>query len=233
MSMKMINPRILVVDDEPAIRQMLIFALSGEGYEYFEAGSADEAQIAIKESSPDLMLLDWMMPGLSGVDLARRLKRNPETKDLPIIMLTAKGEEQDKIKALDTGADDYITKPFSTQELLARIRAVLRRSSSEETAEILEVDALRLDLETHRVTIHDKTLELSPTEFRLLHFFISHTERVYSRTQILDNVWGQNVYIEERTVDVHIRRLRKLLAEHDFDDYIQTVRGVGYRFSKK
>ena len=220
-------------DDEPSIRQMLVFALSGEGYEYTEAGSADEAQEAIKKSLPDLVLLDWMMPGLSGVDLARRLKRNPETKDLPIIMLTAKGEEHDKIKALDTGADDYITKPFSTQELLARIRAVLRRSNVQTTADLLEVDALRLDLETHRVTINDQILDLSPTEFRLLHFFISHPERVYSRTQILDNVWGSNAYIEERTVDVHIRRLRKLLAEHDFDDYIQTVRSVGYRFSKE
>jgi len=227
------NPKILVVDDEPSIRQMLVFALSGEGYEYTEAGSADEAQEAIKKSLPDLVLLDWMMPGLSGVDLARRLKRNPETKDLPIIMLTAKGEEHDKIKALDTGADDYITKPFSTQELLARIRAVLRRSNVQTTADLLEVDALRLDLETHRVTINDQILDLSPTEFRLLHFFISHPERVYSRTQILDNVWGSNAYIEERTVDVHIRRLRKLLAEHDFDDYIQTVRSVGYRFSKE
>lgn len=227
------NPKILVVDDEPAIRQMLIFALSDEGYDYVEAGSADQAQGIIKNSHPDLILLDWMMPGLSGVDLARRLKRDPDTKDLPIIMLTAKGEEQDKIKALDTGADDYVTKPFSTQELLARIRAVLRRSGKDKVAETLEVDSLRLDLETHRVTVDDKILELSPTEFRLLHFFISHPERVYSRAQILDNVWGSNVYIEERTVDVHIRRLRKLLAEHDFDDYIQTVRSVGYRFSKK
>ena len=232
MSMKMMNPKILIVDDEPAIRQMLGFTLSGEGYEYTEAGSADEAQEEIKQSQPDLILLDWMMPGLSGVDLARRLKRHPETKDLPIIMLTARGEEHDKIKALDTGADDYVTKPFSTQELLARIRAVLRRTHVQTTADILEVDALRLDLETHRVTISDQTLELSPTEFRLLHFFISHPERVYSRAQILDNVWGSNAYIEERTVDVHIRRLRKLLAEHNFDDYIQTVRSVGYRFSK-
>lgn len=222
-----------MVDDEPAIRQMLVFALSGEGYEYAEAGTADQAQEVIRESLPDLILLDWMLPGLSGVDLARRLKRDPETKDLPIIMLTARGEEHDKIKGLDTGADDYVTKPFSTQELLARIRAVLRRSNNQKSNEILEVDTLRMDLETHRVTINDANLDLSPTEFRLLHFFISHPERVYTRTQILDNVWGSNVYIEERTVDVHIRRLRKLLAEHDFDDYIQTVRSVGYRFSKK
>lgn len=227
------NPKILIVDDEPAIRQMLIFALTTDGYDYAEAGSADQAQEQIKSSQPDLILLDWMMPGLSGVDLARRLKRAPDSKDLPIIMLTAKGEEHDKIKALDTGADDYVTKPFSTQELLARIRAVLRRCGKEQTAETIEVDNLKLDMETHRVTIDETPLELSPTEFRLLHFFISHPERVYSRTQILDNVWGSNVYIEERTVDVHIRRLRKLLAEHDFDDYIQTVRSVGYRFSKK
>ncbi len=231
--MKNMNPKILIVDDEPAIRQMLIFALSSEGYDYVEAASADQAQKQIKNSNPDLILLDWMMPGLSGVDLARRLKRDPDSKDLPIIMLTARGEDHDKIKALDTGVDDYVTKPFSTQELLARIRAVLRRSGREETVESIEVDSLKLDMETHRVTIDQKPIELSPTEFRLLHFFISHPERVYSRTQILDNVWGSNVYIEERTVDVHIRRLRKLLAEHNFDDYIQTVRSVGYRFSKK
>ncbi len=227
------NSKILIVDDEPAIRQMLIFALSTEGYDYSEAGTADEAQKLIQDSQPDLVLLDWMLPGLSGVDLARRMKRHPESKDMPIIMLTAKGEEVDKIKALDTGADDYITKPFSTQELLARIRAVLRRSDRNGSVDILEVDALKVDLETHRVTINDKILELSPTEFRLLHFFISHPERVYTRTQILDNVWGLNTYIEERTVDVHIRRLRKLLAEHDFDGYIQTVRSIGYRFSEK
>lgn len=222
---------ILVVDDEPAIRQMLVFALSGEGYTYFEAGDSEQAQKQIAEHRPDLVLLDWMMPGLSGMDLARRLKRDPDTKNLPIIMLTARGEEHDKIKGLDTGADDYVTKPFSTQELLARVRAVLRRSTDVRPVEVLEVDALRLDLETHRVTIENKPLDLSPTEFKLLHFFVSHPERVYTRAQILDNVWGSNVYIEERTVDVHIRRLRKLLAEHNFDDYIQTVRSVGYRFS--
>lgn len=226
------QPTILVVDDEPAIRQMLVFALSGEGYTYFEAGDSEEAQKQIAEHRPDLLLLDWMMPGLSGMDLARRLKRDPDTKNLPIIMLTARGEEHDKIKGLDTGADDYITKPFSTQELLARVRAVLRRSTDTRPAEVLEVDSLRLDLETHRVTINNQPIDLSPTEFKLLHFFVSHPERVYTRAQILDNVWGSNVYIEERTVDVHIRRLRKLLAEHQFDDYIQTVRSVGYRFSR-
>jgi len=228
----MMNSKILVVDDEPAIRKMLGFALSGEGYQISEAGTGDEAQNTIKKTPPDLILLDWMMPGLSGVDLARRLKRDPETKDLPIIMLSAKGEEQDKIKALDTGADDYVTKPFSTQELLARIRAVLRHSNVLTTAEALEIDDLRIDFETHRVTISGQTLEMSPTEFRLLHFFVTHPERVYSRTQIIDHVWGSNVYIEERTIDVHIRRLRKLLAEHDYDNYIQTVRSIGYRFSK-
>ncbi|MFK8066902.1 MAG: phosphate regulon transcriptional regulator PhoB [Gammaproteobacteria bacterium] len=227
------NSKILIVDDEPAIRQMLVFALSTEGYDLLEAGNVDEAQRLIQNSQPDLILLDWMLPGLSGVDLARRLKRNPEAKDIPIIMLTAKGEEVDKIKALDTGADDYITKPFSTLELLARIRAVLRRYGGIGSVDILEADALKIDLETHRVSINEKILDLSPTEFRLLHFFISHSERVYTRTQILDNVWGLNTYIEERTVDVHIRRLRKLLEEHGFDGYIQTVRSVGYRFSKK
>ncbi len=224
--------RILVVDDEAAIRQMLAFALTGEGYITTEACNADQAQDAIHTNRPDLILLDWMMPGLTGVDLARRLKRNPETKDLPIIMLTARGEEHEKIKGLDTGADDYVTKPFSIQELMARIRAVLRRSGKEKEGEILVIDDLKIDLGTHRVTINGQPIELSPTEFRLLHFFVSHPERVYSRSQILDNVWGSNVYIEERTVDVHIRRLRKLLASHGFADYIQTVRSVGYRFSK-
>jgi two-component system phosphate regulon response regulator PhoB len=224
---------ILIVDDEPAIRQMLGFALANEGYNFTEASNSEQAQQLINEQEIDLVLLDWMLPGLSGVDLARKLKREPETSNLPIIMLTAKSEERDKIRGLDSGADDYLSKPFSTQELLARIRAVLRRSDDKPAEQILEFDGLKLDIETHRVTVESKLLELSPTEFRLLHFFISHPERVYSRTQILDNVWGNNVYIEERTVDVHIRRLRKLLAEHNFDGYIQTVRSVGYRFSKQ
>lgn len=224
---------ILIIDDEPAIRQMLGFTLSNAGYDFCEASNSESAQQVLANQEIDLVLLDWMLPGLSGVDLARKLKREPETKKLPIIMLTAKGEERDLIRGLDSGADDYIIKPFSTQELLARIRALLRRVDEKTSDEILEVDGLKLDIETHRVTVDGNAVELSPTEFRLLHFFISHPERVYSRSQILDNVWGNNVYIEERTVDVHIRRLRKLLAKHNFDGYVQTVRSVGYRFSKQ
>jgi two-component system phosphate regulon response regulator PhoB len=172
-----------------------------------------------------------MLPGISGIDFARRLKRDSRTADIPIIMLTAKTEESDKIKGLDSGADDYITKPFSTRELLARVRAVLRRTKVTEEAEAVTVNSLRLDTQTHRVAIDDRPLELSPTEFRLLHFFLTHPERVYTRSQLLDEVWGNEAYIEERTVDVHIRRLRKILEPHGYDQYIQTVRSVGYRFS--
>ncbi len=225
------NSQILIVDDEPAIRQMLQFTLSAEGFDCHEAGSADEAAGALAAHVPDLILLDWMLPGVSGLDYARRLKRDPRTQGIPIIMLTAKDAETDKVRGLDSGADDYVTKPFSTQELLARVRAVLRRSMPAATGETMEVAGLKLDPETHRVTARGATLNLSPTEFRLLHFFISHPERVFTRSQLLDQVWGDHVYIEERTVDVHIRRLRKVLAEYGFDHLIQTVRSVGYRFS--
>lgn len=222
---------ILIVDDEQAIRQMLGFALAGDGYHCIEAGNVVEAQATLSQQRPDLILLDWMLPGISGIDFARRLKRDPKMTQIPIIMLTAKGEETDKIKGLDSGADDYITKPFSTRELLARVRAILRRSQNEEVLEVLEAGRLRMDLQTHRVTIQDETVEVSPTEFRLLQFFITHPERVYSRSHLLDAVWGNETYIEERTVDVHIRRLRKLLEPFACDDMIQTVRSVGYRFS--
>lgn len=222
---------ILIVDDEPAIRQMLGFTLTGDGYACSEARDVEEAQEQIADKRPDLILLDWMLPGLSGVDFARRLKRDPRTNQIPIIMLTAKTEEADKVRGLDIGADDYITKPFSTKELLARIRAVLRRTRDGEAGDVIEVLALRLDTQTHRVTVADVPLDLSPTEFRLLHFFVTHPERVYTRSQLLDGVWGDHAYIEERTVDVHIRRLRKILTEHGYDRYIQTVRSVGYRFS--
>ncbi len=225
------NSQILIVDDEPAIRQMLQFTLSAEGFDCHEAGSADEAAGALAAHVPDLILLDWMLPGVSGLDYARRLKRDPRTQGIPIIMLTAKDAEADKVRGLDSGADDYVTKPFSTQELLARVRAVLRRSTPATTGETMEVAGLKLDPDTHRVTAGGAALNLSPTEFRLLHFFISHPERVFTRSQLLDQVWGDHVYIEERTVDVHIRRLRKVLAEHGFDHLIQTVRSVGYRFS--
>ncbi len=225
------NIDILVVDDEPAIRQMLGFALEGAGYTFREAGNAEETFVEINNATPDLILLDWMMPGMSGVDVARKLRRDTETRQIPIIMLTARGEEDDKIKGLDCGVDDYVTKPFSTRELMARIKAVLRRSEDPLEPATLTVDTLRLDTESHRVLVGEKNLELSPTEFKLLQFFISHPERVYSRAQLLDLVWGDNVYIEERTVDVHIRRLRKILAPYDYDKLIQTVRSVGYRFS--
>jgi two-component system phosphate regulon response regulator PhoB len=223
--------KILIVDDEPALRQMLGFALSGAGFDCAEATDAEKAELVLAGALPDLILLDWMLPGVSGVDLARRLKHHPRTRAVPIIMLTARGEEGDKVRALDIGADDYVTKPFSTRELVARIKAVLRRTAQEGAAEAVEVDGLRLDAKTHRVTAGSAPLQLSPTEFRLLHFFITHPERVYSRSQLLDQVWGNNVYIEERTVDVHIRRLRKVMAPHGYDRLIQTVRSVGYRFS--
>ncbi len=222
---------VLIVDDEAAIRQMLSFALAGDGYVCNEAANVLEAQASVGDARPDLILLDWMLPGISGVDFARRLKRDPKSAQIPIIMLTAKGDEADKIKGLDSGADDYITKPFSTRELLARVRAVLRRTPGEEAADVLLAGPLRIDLLTHRVAVRDRPLEVSPTEFRLLQFFVTHPERVYSRSQLLDEVWGNETYIEERTVDVHIRRLRKLLEPFDCADLIQTVRSVGYRFS--
>jgi len=223
-------PRILIVEDEEAIRHMLVFALGGEGYECLEAANATEAQATLARTLPDLVLLDWMLPGISGADLARRMKRDPRLQQIPIIMLTAKAEEADKVRGLDSGADDYITKPFSPRELQARVRAVLRRRPAE-GGEVLTAGGLRIDLVTHRITANERELEVSPTEFRLLRFFMTHPERVYSRGQLLDTVWGDAAYIEERTVDVHIRRLRKLLEPHGCDEMIQTVRSVGYRFS--
>lgn len=228
-----VKSRVLIIEDEEDIREMLGYSLMKEGYEINEAADVEEARPLIQKQKPDLILLDWMLPGMSGVDYARRLRAESYTSDIPIIMLTAKGEESDKIKALDTGADDYMTKPFSTKELLARIRAVMRRSSDEARNDKIKVSGLELDLETYRVTADDQIIEISPTEFRLLHFFITHPERVYSRAQLLDQVWGQNVYVEERTVDVHIRRLRKTLSPYKYERFIQTVRSIGYRFSTK
>jgi two-component system phosphate regulon response regulator PhoB len=222
---------ILIVEDEPAIRQMLGFTLAADGYSYTEAGDVNEAHGAMNVLTPDLILLDWMLPGISGIDFARRLKRDPKTSTIPIIMLTARGEENDKVKGLDSGADDFITKPFSTRELLARVRAVMRRVQVSGEDDQIMIGTIKLDTQTHRVSVEGKGVELSPTEFRLLHFFITHPERVYSRNQLLDSVWGNHAYIEERTVDVHIRRLRKLLTPYGCDNYIQTVRSVGYRFS--
>ncbi len=222
---------VLIVDDEAAIRQMLSFTLAGDGYSAVEAGDVESAQDALKTLTPDVILLDWMLPGLSGLDFARRLKRDASTSAIPIIMLTARGAEADKVRGLDTGADDFVTKPFSTRELLARVRAVVRRSRRAEPGTSLAAGPLNLDADTNRVRCGEQVIELSPTEFRLLHFFMTHPERVFSRSQLLDNVWGTDTYIEERTVDVHIRRLRKLLAPFQCDLYVQTVRSVGYRFS--
>lgn len=225
--------KILIVEDEPPIREMLGYTLVKEGFAFEEAADAEEARALITRSRPDLILLDWMLPGMSGIDYARRLRADAETRDIPIIILTARGEEADKVRGLDTGADDYITKPFSTKELLARLRAVLRRYASEDQTAVIKIGGLELDPQTYRVSAGDDVINISPTEFKLLHFFITHPERVYSRTQLLDHVWGQNVYVEERTVDVHIRRLRKTLEPYSFDKFIQTVRSVGYRFSTR
>ena len=222
---------ILIVEDEQPIREMISFALAGVGYEVREAADARQAQAAISERLPDLILLDWMLPGISGIDFARRLKKEDLTRELPIIMLTARAEEEDKVQGLESGTDDYITKPFSPRELVARIRAVLRRGGPAAEDEILHANGLSLDLASHRVSAGDALLEVGPTEYRLLEFFMSHPERVYSRGQLLDRVWGSNVYVEERTVDVHIRRLRKVLEPHGYEAMIQTVRGAGYRFS--
>jgi two-component system, OmpR family, phosphate regulon response regulator PhoB len=223
--------KILIVDDEAAIRQMVCLALSQAGYNCIEAADTNEAQGTIVADTPDLVLLDWMLPGISGMEYARRLRREKLTQELPIIMLTARTEEEDKVRGLDSGADDYITKPFSTRELLARIKALLRRASPLAAETPVEVDGLALDPVTHRVLASGSNLALGPTEFRLLHFFMTHPERVHSRERLLNDVWGDNVYVEERTVDVHIRRLRKALTPSGHDRLIQTVRGAGYRFS--
>ena len=222
--------RVLIVEDEAAIREMVRFALTRAGFEVDEAADAAEAQTRVFEQLPDLVLLDWMLPDISGIDLARRLKHDAATRELPIIMLTARGEEDDKIRGLEVGADDYVTKPFSPRELVARIRAVLRRIAVPEH-EVLEVSGLQLDQASYRVTSQGNPVELGPTEFRLLQFLMSHPERVYSRNQLIDRVWGGTAYIEERTVDVHVRRLRKALEPYQHDKFIQTVRGAGYRFS--
>ena len=224
---------ILVVDDEAPIRDMISMALEVAGYQCLQAANAQGAHSLIIDERPDLVLLDWMMPGTSGIELVRRLKRHELTARLPVIMLTAKSDEDNKIQGFDSGADDYITKPFSPRELLARIKALLRRSGSDAPEEPITVEGLRFDPISHRVTIGDMPITMGPTEYRLLEFFLTHQERVYSRDQILDHVWGGNVYMEERTVDVHIRRLRKALSVDGHERFIQTVRGAGYRFSTK
>jgi len=227
------NKQILVVEDEVSIRDMLRFALERAEFRITVAANAQEARLRIAESRPDLILLDWMMPGLSGVEYAKELKAAATTKDIPIIMVTARAEEEDKVRALNIGADDYVSKPFSFPELIARIQAVMRRAMPGGVEERLSVAGLEVDAASQRVTAKGEAVKLGPTEYRLLHFFISHPERVYTREQVLDRVWGQNVYVEERTVDVHIRRLRKALEPYGYDNMIQTVRGTGYRFSDK
>lgn len=224
---------ILVVDDETAIRDLLRVALEMADYRCIEAADAHEAHALIVDEKPSLILLDWMLPGTSGIELARRMKKDELTASIPIIMLTAKGEEDNKIQGLEIGADDYITKPFSPRELVARLKAVLRRTDSTASLGPIEAGGLRMDPESHLVTIKGDPVQMGPTEYRLLEFFLTHQERVYTRSQLLDHVWGGNVYVEERTVDVHIRRLRKALQSDDHGRFIQTVRGAGYRFSTK
>ena len=223
--------QVLIVEDEPAIRDMVAFALTRAGIEPVHAGDTRAAQEAIIARVPDLILLDWMLPGMSGLEFARRLRRDELTRSVPVIMLTARGEEDDRVSGLDAGVDDYVVKPFSARELVARVKAVLRRSQGESEEGTVELGGLRIDGPAHRVFAGDRPVAIGPTEYRLLHFFMTHPERVYSRGQLLDHVWGGNVYVEERTVDVHIRRLRKTLEPFALDGLVQTVRGSGYRFS--
>ncbi len=222
---------ILVVEDEPSIQELIAACLQHAGHKVLRASSAEDAIRLINVNLPDIVLLDWMLPGMSGIRYAQRLRADERTKDLPIIMLTARSEEHDKVTGLDAGADDYLTKPFSPRELMARIKAVLRRRAPQITEDCVEIEGLRVDPATHRVTGNGHLLDLGPTEFRLLLFFMTHAERVYSRGQLLDQVWGDHVFVEERTVDVHIRRLRAALEQTGHDSLIQTVRGSGYRFS--
>ena len=222
---------ILLVEDEPAIQELIAFNLEQAGHHVLRADTAEQGLSLVKNALPDLVLLDWMLPGVSGIDFTRRLRSDERTKTVPIIMLTARSEEPDKIAGLESGADDYITKPFSPRELVARIKAVLRRRAPQMTDDVVDVNGLRLDPTTHRVTAQGRPLDLGPTEFRLLHFFMTHSERVHSRSQLLDHVWGDHVFVEERTVDVHIRRLRSALEPSCHADLIQTVRGACDRFS--
>lgn len=225
------SAKILIVEDEPAIQELLAFNVIQAGFVALRAGDAEEAWQQIRDHAPDLILLDWMLPSTSGVVLAKQLRSEAQTRDIPIIMLTARGDERDKILGLESGADDYITKPFSPRELMARIRAVMRRHIPTLANDGVTGGGLELSPDSHRVTAQGQAIELGPTEFRLLHFFMTHAERVYSRTQLLDQVWGTQVFVEERTVDVHIRRLRAALEVTGLDGLIQTVRGSGYRFS--
>ncbi len=225
--------KILVVEDETSIREMITFVLEQNGFNCIEACDVHQALGKIREPDPDVIFLDWMLPSGTRVSLAKKLKQNEYTRNIPVIMLTARSDEDDKVKGFEAGVDDYVTKPFSPKELIARIKAVIRRVSPTSLEEEVDFHGLKLDPVSHRVAINGNSLDLGPTEFRLLHFFMTHTERVYSREQLLDNVWGANVYVEDRTVDVHIRRLRKAISGSGHEDFVQTVRGAGYRFSSK
>ena len=223
--------KILIVDDEAPIREMIGFVLSGAGFDYIEADSADSAEKSLLSEQPDLILLDWMMPGRSGIEFARQLRRDEHTRAIPVIMLTARGEEDDKVRGLNTGADDYVTKPFAASELIARIEAVLRRVRPDAAEEPLRVGDLVLDPMSHRVFARNQALDLGPTEFRLLQVFMGRPERAFTRAQLLDLVWGQNLHVGERTVDMHVSNLRKALADQELDHMVQTVRGVGYKLA--
>ncbi|WP_168386641.1 phosphate response regulator transcription factor PhoB [Erwinia amylovora] len=225
--------RILVVEDEAPIREMLCFVLEQNDYQPIEAADYDSALSLLIEPWPDLILLDWMLPGGSGIQFIKHLKREAMTRDIPVMMLTARGEEEDRVRGLEVGADDYTTKPFSPKELVARIKAVMRRIAPMAVEEVIEIQGLTLDPSSHRVMSGTQPLDMGPTEYKLLHFFMTHTERVYSREQLLNHIWGTNVYVEDRTVDVHIRRLRKALELSGHDRMVQTVRGTGYRFSAR
>jgi len=228
----MMTPKVLVLEDEAPIREMMALALNKAGYTVFEAEDTRVARKLITEDLPDIMIVDWMLPGESGIEFVRSIKSEKLTRDIPVIMVTARAEEDDRVRGLEVGADDYLCKPFSPKELVARIKAILRRTNPQLTDAPIETAGLRIEPDSHRVFAGGKALDLGPTEFRILHFFVTHPERVYSRGQILDFVWGSNVYIEERTVDVHIRRLRKALTS-EFNGLVQTVRGAGYRFSTR
>ena len=227
------NRQILVVEDETPIREMITFVLEQNGFNVLAAADYAQAKALLIDPLPDLVLLDWMLPGGSGITIAKEIKRNDYTKKIPIIMLTARADEDDKVMGFDVGVDDYVTKPFSPKELVARIKAVIRRVVPTALEEVITFKGLSLDPVSHRVAIDEGAVDLGPTEFKMLHFFMTHPERVYSRQQLLDNVWGTNVYVEDRTVDVHIRRLRKAITGQGHDTFIQTVRGSGYRFSSK
>lgn len=222
---------VLLVEDDSAIREMLRLPLKKAGFLVAEAGDIATARQRLIEHEPQLILLDWMLPDVSGVEWARQLKQDRQTRELPIIMLTARGEEEDRVRGLESGADDYVTKPFSPRELVARMKAVLRRVAPHTSEEVIEMAGLRLDPVSHRVSGNGQSISIGPTEYRMLLFLMTHPERVFSRGQLLDHVWGTNVYVEERTVDVHIRRLRKTLEPTGHDHLVQTVRGTGYRFS--